>query len=49
MTAVMMLWLLHHPNVEQSLLSPREVDQLVNHDFEDYYSEYAATSFALHV
>lgn len=48
-TAVMMLWLLHHPNVEQSLLSPDEVNQLVNHDFEDYYSEYAASHFAAQV
>src|SRR4051794_38907443 len=48
-TAVMMIWLLHHPNVEQSLLSPQEVDQLVNHDFEDYYSEYAASHFAAEV
>ncbi|WP_395691059.1 stage II sporulation protein M [Nocardioides sp.] len=47
--AVMMLWLLQHPNVEQSLLSPREVDQLVEHDFEDYYSEYAASHFAAQV
>jgi uncharacterized membrane protein SpoIIM required for sporulation len=47
--AVMMLWLLDHPNVEQSLLSPDEVDQLVNHDFEDYYSTYAASHFALQV
>ena len=49
LTAVMMLWLLDHPNVEQSLLSPREVDQLVNHDFEGYYSEYAASHFAAQV
>jgi uncharacterized membrane protein SpoIIM required for sporulation len=48
-TAVMMLWLLDHPNVEQSLLSPDEVDQLVNHDFADYYSTYAASHFALQV
>jgi len=48
-TAVMMLWLLDHPNVEQSLLSPDEVDQLVNHDIEDYYSTYAASHFALQV
>ena len=48
-TAVMMLWLLDHPNVEQSLLSPEEIDQLVNHDFEDYYSTYAASHFALQV
>ena len=38
-----------HPIVEQSLLSPAEVDQLVNHDFEDYYSEYAASHFAAQV
>ena len=48
-TAVMMLWLLDHPNVEQSLLSPDQVDQLVNHDFEGYYSEYAASHFAAQV
>ena len=48
-TAVMMLWLLAHPNVEQSLLSPDEVDQLVNQDFEGYYSQYAASHFAAQV
>ena len=48
-TAVMMLWLLDHPNVEQSLMSPAEVDQLVNNDFENYYSEYAASHFAFQV
>ncbi|WP_244929961.1 stage II sporulation protein M [Nocardioides sp. W7] len=47
--AVMMLWLLEHPAVEQSLLSPSEVDQLVNEDFEGYYSEYAASHFAAQV
>src|SRR6478752_1367890 len=31
-TAVMMIWLLQNPVVEQSLLSPEEVDQLVQHD-----------------
>ncbi|MQW74665.1 stage II sporulation protein M [Nocardioides sp. dk4132] len=48
-TAVMMLWLLGHPTVEQSLLSPGEVDQLVHEDFEGYYSEYAASHFAAQV
>ncbi len=48
-TAVMIWWLLEHPRVEQSLLSPAEVDQLVNHDFEDYYHQAAASSFALKV
>lgn len=44
--AVMMLWLLDHPTVEQSLLSPQEVDQLVDSDFERYYDENPAQSFA---
>ncbi|WP_107705735.1 stage II sporulation protein M [Nocardioides allogilvus] len=48
-TAVMMWWLLQHPAVEQSLLSPAEIDQLVRHDFENYYSEYAASHFAAQV
>ncbi len=48
-TAVMMLWLLAHPDVEQSLLGPAEVDQLVNEDFEGYYSQYAASHFAAQV
>jgi uncharacterized membrane protein SpoIIM required for sporulation len=48
-TAVMMLWLLDHPDVEQSLLTPAEVQQLVDQDFEGYYSEYAASHFATQV
>ncbi|THJ15114.1 stage II sporulation protein M [Nocardioides sp.] len=48
-TAVMMIWLLENPQVEQSLLSPEEVDQLVNNDFENYYSENAASAFATQV
>ena len=48
-TAVMTWWLLGNPAVEQSLLSPEQVDQLVNQDFENYYSEYAASHFALQV
>ncbi len=47
--AVMMLWLIGHPAVEQSLMSPAEVDQLVNADFENYYSQYAASHFAAQV
>jgi uncharacterized membrane protein SpoIIM required for sporulation len=48
-TAVMMLWLLDHPAVEQTLLSPGDIDQLVSQDFEGYYSEYAASHFAAQV
>ncbi|MFN8193308.1 MAG: stage II sporulation protein M [Nocardioidaceae bacterium] len=48
-TGVMMWWLVDHPNVEQSLLTPSQVDQLVNHDFEDYYHQAAASHFAASV
>lgn len=48
-TAVMMWWLMDHPRVEQTLMSPEQVDQLVGHDFESYYSESAASQFALQV
>ncbi len=47
--AVLMLWLLAHPTVEQSLLSPEEVERLVGTDFESYYSENPAQSFAARV
>ena len=48
-TAVMLLWLLQHPSVEQSMMSPAEIEDLVNQDFEDYYSEHAASHFAAQV
>jgi uncharacterized membrane protein SpoIIM required for sporulation len=46
---VMIWWLLDHPRAEQSLLSPAEVDQLVHNDFENYYSQTAASHFAAQV
>lgn len=48
-TGVMIWWLLGTPAVEQSLMSPEQLDQLVNNDFEGYYSEYAASHFAAQV
>ena len=48
-TAVMLLWLLQHPNVEQTMMSPAEIEDLVNEDFEGYYSEFAASHFAAQV
>ena len=42
-------WLLQHPSVESSMASPEQIRQLVENDFQGYYSEYAATSFALKV
>lgn len=47
--AVIMTWLLRHPGVESSLISPAEADRLVNVKFENYYSEYAASHFAAQV
>jgi uncharacterized membrane protein SpoIIM required for sporulation len=47
--AAVLLWLLGHPGVESSLMSPAEVDRLVDVDFERYYSEYAASHFAAQV
>lgn len=48
-TGVMMWWLVRHPEVEQSLIPPEQVDQLVNNDFASYYSEHAAGAFASQV
>lgn len=42
-------WLIEHPAIEQYLTTPAQVDKLVTNDFEGYYSEYAATSFAAQV
>jgi uncharacterized membrane protein SpoIIM required for sporulation len=38
-----------HPNAMASLVPPENVDQLVNHDFADYYSTDPAQDFAAHV
>jgi uncharacterized membrane protein SpoIIM required for sporulation len=48
-TAVLMVWLLRHPAVEQTMLTPQQVEQLVDHDVEGYYSEFAASHFAFSV
>ena len=43
------LWVVTDPRVEAALGSDAAIRQLVEVDFEHYYSEYAAGSFALHV
>lgn len=48
-SAVMTWWLIGHPQVESSLMSPREVQRLVDVEFERYYSENAASHFAARV
>lgn len=42
-------WLYFHPVVENTLISSAQIQQLVNSDFESYYSENAASSFATQV
>lgn len=39
-------WLYHHPVVENTLMTPQEVQLLVDVQFESYYSENAASSFS---
>jgi len=42
-------WIARSPAVQASLLPPAQAQQLVKHEFRDYYSQYAATSFAARV
>lgn len=45
----LMQYVASHPEVQAAFLSSDEIQQLVNHDFAGYYSEYQAQNFALHV
>ena len=42
-------WIAHNPDVTRALVTPAELEQLVNHDFADYYSSSPASSFAFKV
>jgi uncharacterized membrane protein SpoIIM required for sporulation len=42
-------WLLAHPRIVASRVSAAEISQLVHHEVEGYYSEYAASHFASQV
>ena len=48
-TAIIALWVSGNPEVRAAIGTPSEIDELVNHDFADYYSENSAGSFALQV
>ena len=48
-TAVIAIWVIGSPEVQSTIGTPSELDELVNHDFASYYSEHAAAAFALHV
>lgn len=43
------MWVAGNPEVQATLATPAEVDELVNRDFASYYSENPAGSFALRV
>jgi uncharacterized membrane protein SpoIIM required for sporulation len=42
-------WVAAHPEVQATIATPEEIRQLVEHDFEDYYSSAPASSFAAQV
>jgi uncharacterized membrane protein SpoIIM required for sporulation len=42
-------WVIRNPEVQAVIGTPDEIDQLINHDFADYYRENPAGSFALQV
>jgi uncharacterized membrane protein SpoIIM required for sporulation len=42
-------WFLSHPQLPSTLMSPSEIDKLVNTGFEHYYSEFEASHFAAQV
>ncbi|OMC04765.1 hypothetical protein A5733_21030 [Mycobacterium sp. NS-7484] len=48
-TAALALWVAGNPEVQAAIGTPSAIDELVNHDFESYYSEHPAGSFALQV
>jgi uncharacterized membrane protein SpoIIM required for sporulation len=43
------VWIARSPGVQTALLPPQQASALVNHDFQGYYSQYAASSFAAQV
>lgn len=42
-------WVARNPSVQTSFISPQAAQELVNHDFSHYYSQYGGTDFATHV
>lgn len=43
------IWVAGNPEVQASIGTPSDIDELVNHDFASYYSEHPAAAFALQV
>jgi uncharacterized membrane protein SpoIIM required for sporulation len=49
LTAIIGWWVARSAAVQRAILPPAEVSRLVNHQFQGYYSQYAASSFAAEV
>lgn len=47
--AVIALWVAGSPEVQSSIGTPSDIDELVNHDFASYYNEHPAALFGLQV
>ena len=47
--ALIITYVANNPEVQTQVSSPEAIDQLVNHSFEDYYSQYQNQNFALQV
>ena len=43
------VWVANHPEIHHTIASPEEIRQMVEHDFEDYYSSAPAASFGAKV
>lgn len=46
---VLGVWVARNPSVQTSFISPQAAQELVNHDFRHYYSQYGGADFATHV
>src|SRR6201987_2418075 len=46
---VIAVWGIGSPEVQSTIGTPSEIDELVNHEFASYYSEHSAAAFGLHV
>ena len=46
---IVALWVAGSPDVQSLIGTPTDIEQLINHDVESYYSEHPAAAFALHI
>ena len=49
LSLALMQYVAGHPEVQTAMMSPQDIDKLVNQDFAGYYSQYGPQNFALEV